>query len=281
LKPLRKQDINSSGEQMIDLHIHSEFSTDSTQPLEDIIQTAIQQEMKVIAITDHIDYDYQDPSLNFTFNLEDYFEKMKQLRRKYAHQLKILYGVELGLQEHLVDRLNQFVQQYPFDFVIGSVHTCNHQDLYLGDFYQGKTKYEAWDVYLEELYQTLKGFTNFSTLGHLDIIKRYSEDVRTVELSYYKDRLIKIFKIMIEHNIALEVNTSGLRDAYNLGTTMPSYDIIKLYKETGGKLITFGSDSHTDATIGHGFKEVQQALAEFSLSINYYYEKMKLKKWGV
>jgi histidinol-phosphatase (PHP family) len=265
---------------MIDLHIHSEFSTDSTQPLEPIIQTAIEKGIQVIAITDHIDYDYQDPRLNFTFDLDDYFEAVEQLRRKYANKLKILYGVELGLQEHLIDRLNQFVQQYPFDFVIGSVHTCNHQDLYLGDFYHDKTKYEAWDVYLEELYQTLKGFTNFNTLGHLDIIKRYSEEVRTVDLSYYKDRLIKIFKIMINNDIALEVNTSGLRDAYNLGTTMPSHDIIKLYKQTGGKLITFGSDSHTDETLGYGFEKVQQDLSQLNLSINYYYEKMKLKKWG-
>jgi histidinol-phosphatase (PHP family) len=43
--------------------------------------------------------------------------------------------------------------------------------------------------------------------------------------------------------IALEINTSGLRREH-FCATMPSFDLLKIYKDMGGELLTLGSDSH-------------------------------------
>ena len=51
-----------------------------------------------------------------------------------------------------------------------------------------------------------------------------------------------IFKTIIPKGKGIEVNTSGF--AYGLDSAMPSIDILKLYKELGGEIITVGSDAH-------------------------------------
>ncbi|MGM0379308.1 MAG: histidinol-phosphatase HisJ family protein [Bacillota bacterium] len=266
---------------MIDLHIHSKFSSDSKQPVEEIIQESIKKNIKVISITDHIDYDYTDPSINFDFDIDKYMKVIKEMQKKYGKDIKILKGVELGLQPHLCERLNEFSKTYDFDFLIGSFHTCNKKDLYQGDFYKDKDKYQAWDEYLIDIYETVKCFDKFSVLGHLDILKRYNKDVRDIEIDYIKPKLIKIFKLIIKKGIGLEVNTSGLRNAYGIGKTLPSFDVLEIYYNQGGKLLTIGSDSHNFKTIGQFNKKVLKKLDKIGFEKIYYFEKQKPKSFEI
>ncbi|MEA1975032.1 MAG: histidinol-phosphatase HisJ family protein [Bacillota bacterium] len=264
---------------MLDLHVHSNFSADSTEKIESIIIEAINRNIDIIAITDHIDYDYTDPSIKFEFNINDYFFEINRLKKIYGNKIKILKGVELGLQPHIIDKLNDFVNIYNFDFVIGSFHTCQKKDLYLKNFYKGKSNKEAWDIYLDEIYNTIYKFNNFNVLGHLDLIKRYSEEVRTIDISYYKAKLEKLFHLIVEKNIGIEVNTSGLRGDYGLNETLPSNKIIQIYKNCGGKIITIGSDSHTKDTLGENFNQVYNELKQIGFKNIYYFEEKKAKKY--
>lgn len=260
---------------MIDLHIHSSYSSDCEIPIEKTIQGAIEKGIDVIAITDHIDYDYKDPTINFDFNVDDFLIEINRLKIKYADRIEVLVGLELGLQEHIVPKLEKLTNQYPFDFIIGSFHTVDSKDLYRGDFYKGKTPVKAWRCYLEEIIKTVKKFDDFSVLGHLDLIKRYDEKVREVELPYYKDLLLSLFDLIIEKNIGLEINTSGLRPYYGLNETLPSMEILKLYYACGGELITIGSDSHQIETLGSHYAEVINMLKSIGFKKIYKYNNMK------
>ena len=77
----------------------------------------------------------------------------------------------------------------------------------------------------------------------------------------YTDLYKKLFGILIHRGIALEVNTSGLRKKMNQPS--PTYDLIKLYKETGGELITVGSDAHNTADIFSGIQHIYKRLFSF------------------
>ena len=66
------------------------------------------------------------------------------------------------------------------------------------------------------------------------------------------------FKKLIAGNKALEVNTSGLRQ--ELGKTMPSYPIIKRFREFGGKFVTLGSDAHRWADVAGGVEHGMELL---------------------
>ena len=64
---------------------------------------------------------------------------------------------------------------------------------------------------------------------------------------------------LISHQIALEVNTAGLR---MLGFTNPHPDVIRRYREMGGELITVGSDGHVPEYLGYGFDRLPELLSD-------------------
>ena len=68
----------------------------------------------------------------------------------------------------------------------------------------------------------------------------------------------KILKTVISDGKGIEVNTSSHR--YGLSDTTPSMDILKLYRELGGKIITIGSDSHKPEHLGAYIKETKELL---------------------
>ena len=76
----------------------------------------------------------------------------------------------------------------------------------------------------------------------------------------YNDLYKKLFKILIHRGIALEVNTSGLRKKINQPS--PPYNLLKLYKETGGELLTVGSDAHNISDIFSGIPHTYGRLLD-------------------
>ena len=70
-----------------------------------------------------------------------------------------------------------------------------------------------------------------------------------------RDLITKILKTVIEDGKGIEVNTSSFR--YGLTDLTPSRDVLRLYKELGGKIITIGSDSHQEEHLGHQIEEIK------------------------
>lgn len=103
-----------------DTHVHSLFSTDSSTEMEEMVKKAVEEGLPHICFTDHIDYDYPVEGVEFDFNMDDYFASIRKLKEKYREKILVLAGIELGMQEHLVDRYEELLKKYPFDFVIGS-----------------------------------------------------------------------------------------------------------------------------------------------------------------
>ncbi len=258
---------------MYDYHVHSSFSADCDIDMKDFIEKAINMGFKEICFTDHIDYDYCDPSINFEFDIADYTEYINKMRGLFGHKIKILKGVEIGIQPHLLKDYEDTIGNNNFDFVISSIHTCDRKDLYLGDFYKDKTPRQAYLKYFEELLYCIKNFDSFNVIGHLDVLIRYDEAVRNENIRNYFDVLEEIFKALIDKNKGIEINTSGYR--YNLDSFMPSFDIVKLYKELGGEIITVGSDSHSPDTLGFKFDHVYEALKHLGFKYITIFEKME------
>lgn len=71
----------------------------------------------------------------------------------------------------------------------------------------------------------------------------------------------------------IEVNTSSFR--YGIKDLMPSEEILRLYLELGGNIITIGSDSHKPEQLGAYIDETKQRLKEIGFQSFCTYEKMK------
>ncbi len=245
-----------------DYHIHTDFSGDATFPMEEMVLGAIRNNAVEIAITDHLDLDYPDP--NFDLVLRDYDTYKKtiyDLQLKYADQISILSGIEIGIQPHLGRELLDFIKTKSFDFIIGSVHCIDRVDLYEGRFCQGKTKEEAFQQFLEETLRDIKVFPYFNVLGHFDVIRRYCpyED-KSLLYDDYSDILDEIFKFLIYNGKGIEINTSGFK--YGVKDPLPDIKALKRYKDLGGQIITVGSDAHTPDRVRDHFKEVEPYLRE-------------------
>lgn len=67
-----------------------------------------------------------------------------------------------------------------------------------------------------------------------------------------------IVSSLMAHGKGIEVNTSSWH--YGLPDTMPSGDILRLYKDLGGRIVTIGSDAHTTKYLADHVKNSQSIL---------------------
>lgn len=238
---------------VFDYHLHSHFSADSKMTMEELCQTAIQKGLAEIAITDHHDIDYQDDTIEFLIDKDKYLREIEKMQAKYAGKLIIKKGIEMGLQTDILKEAEEYLAD-DFDFIIASIHTVEKADLYNGDFFKGYKQWEAYIKYLKTVLEVVKRYDKYSVLGHLDIIRRYGDfesQPKLLENEEAAQIIENILKIIISKNKGLEVNTSGYRlDGKN---PLPSFDILKLYYELGGRILTIGSDSHKTGDIARKF----------------------------
>ena len=81
-----------------------------------------------------MDMDY--PEGEFELDTDAYVKRVLELQEEYKDRIRICLGVELGMQEHLKDRQQAYIEKYPFDFVIGSMHLIYGEDPYFGKIYE-------------------------------------------------------------------------------------------------------------------------------------------------
>ena len=105
----------------------------------------------------------------------------------------------------------------------------------------------------------MKLFKNYSVLAHLDLIVRYDE-TGTYPFEKVRDIVAEILKQAIRDDKGIEVNTSSYH--YGLSDTQPSRDILKLYKDLGGKIITVGSDAHKTEYLADHIRETYAILRD-------------------
>lgn len=256
-----------------DMHVHTRWSSDAKTPVEEQIERAIALGMKQICITDHQDYDAPAfPPDYFTFLLDDkgddetikaYLSDLTRVKEQYADRIEVLLGIELGIQPHIVDKLNQVAETFPFDYIIGSTHTFQKMDAEDARHYEGVSIEAAVRQYFEDELVNVKGFQGFDAAGHMDFVLRYGPGAaETFTYAKYGDIIDEILKELIQSGRGIECNTSKFK-AKNM--INPNRSIIKRYRELGGEIITFGSDAHVSERLGEGFAEAGQIVKDCGL----------------
>lgn len=249
---------------LADCHVHSEFSSDSQAPLFKIIEQAIAKEMQYFYLTDHHDIDFPIEAANgldFQLDTLRYLEALDRLRAEYSDRIEIRTGVELGLMSHITDKLTEYTHQFSFDFIIGSSHLVRGMDPYYPAYYEGRSQKEAYLEYFESIYENIRHFLDFDVYGHLDYVVRYGPDKSMKwNFSDYSDIFEAILKELIQHGKGIEINTAGLYKG--LGYPHPHKDILNMYREMGGEIITIGSDAHSPEYLAYGFNQAEKLLLE-------------------
>lgn len=244
-----------------DCHMHTEFSLDSDANPRDMIESAIAKGLDAVCFTDHEDKDYISEGNPWTFDVNQYFERMRELQDEYRARIPVRIGVEIGLQPHLGAYYREYVGQNPFDFVIGSVHLIGSRDPYYKEFFEGRSDAETYEETFVETYENIRKVEDFDVLGHLDYVTRYGRH-KEEEYSYsrFADIIDQILRYLIEHGKGIELNTAGLK--YGLPYAHPHKDVLKRYRELGGEIITIGADAHKPEHVAYDFQKVPEILRD-------------------
>lgn len=239
----------------IDQHVHSKISHDGISTIKEHIEYAKLHNISEITFTEHYD-DYTGIETNIKPLDMSYYrsEYLKNLDK----EVKTNYGIEIGLRPESYKKIYEVAHTNNFDFIIGSSHiTCGKDMAYDKSFFEGLTPHQAVTKYLNEVLQNINIYKNeFDVYGHIDyviryIIKNYGSVMTRIDYNEFKDLLDEILLSIIKSDKGIEINTSGIR--YNLGSPHPNIEIIKRYKELGGKIITIGSDAHKSSDLASNF----------------------------
>lgn len=249
-----------------DYHLHSFFSSDSDADVHKIINSAKTKGLTSICVTDHYDMDFpiwpDEPDITFDLDTDAYYAYMSRIRDAAAPGFDFRIGVELGVTPDITDKLHDYVTAHPeLDFIIASSHLVDNQDPYRPEYFEGKTDYQAYYRYFESILECVRTFRDFNVYGHLDYIMRYgSTKAAHFDINDYCDIFREIFEILVPEGKGIEINTGSLYRG--LDFPHPHRDILKLYRQSGGEIVTVGSDAHKPEYVGYGFDIARELLLE-------------------
>ncbi|MCI9106443.1 MAG: histidinol-phosphatase HisJ family protein [Lachnospiraceae bacterium] len=268
----------------VDYHVHTEFSDDSDYPMENVVKDAIRLGLDEICFTDHVDYGvkvdwdsgkeilYRDGSPLANVDYPRYVEKIQELQRSYKGQIRIKQGLEFGMQRHTIPEFAALFDRYPFDFILLSVHQVMNQEFWTQDFQRNRTQKEYNECYYEELLYLVSHYSDYSVLGHIDLIVRYDK-LGVYPFDKVRSYVEEILKTVIKEGKGIEINTSSHR--YGLKDSTPSKEILQLYYKLGGRILTIGSDSHKPEHLGAYIGETKTLLKSIGFETFCTYDKMQ------
>ena len=140
------------------------------------------------------------------------------------------------------------------DFIIASLHELlDRPDFFCLDYSQENIP-ALMEQYFDQLYDICR-WGKFDVLGHLTYPLRYIEGEAgiPVPLEPYLEQIRCCFRALAENGKGIELNTSGYRQKY--GKPFPTLEYLKLYREQGGEVLTFGSDAHCAEDLAKGIAE--------------------------
>ena len=231
---------------MFDFHMHSTVSYDGHDTPLAMAQAALKAGLKEICFTDHVDDDPKCdiPSLRFT--PESYGTAYDTLR---IPGLTIRQGMEFGMLPGNQRLLNDYLSLQNFDFVLGSVHYADNQDVYHPPYWRNKSLHEGERKYLEDTYACVTEHDGFDVLAHLTYISKALANPThiPVDLTQHRDIVDEILRTLAGKGKGLEINTSGMD---RCGDFLPGAEFLRRFRELGGEIVTVGSDAHTAGRVG-------------------------------
>lgn len=241
---------------MFDFHMHSSVSCDSTDSARDMALAAKAAGLSEICFTDHYDQHFYPDGYHNVFSLDEYKKAYDALS---VPGITVRRGMEFNMARWNKIHLQELLQQYPFDFVIGSVHFADGHDPYEPEFWQGRSPGEAFRVYLEEVLRCVQIHEGFDVLGHLTYVCKsvYNPTHEPVLFRDYREITDEIMKVLVAKGKGMEINTSGVDRA---GAFLPSEEYFARFRELGGEIVTVGSDAHDCSRVGQYIPQALEIL---------------------
>ena len=256
---------------MFDQHVHSNFSFDSNEDLENYINVSNKND---IVTTEHLDFanpiiNYEDSSIEYL----KYIEEITSLNKKYSN--KFFSGIEIGYTSNSEKRIENFLKDKNFNLKLLSIH---QNGLY--DYMCVNKKLISLEAliqeYFEQMIQALESSIEFNVLAHFEYGIRIV-DISVVDFDNLASKFLnKIIELIVKKEIAFEVNTKSMYKYKK--ENLYSY-MIEKYLKKGGKLFTLGSDAHNIKDYAYKFDEARKFLLDRNIEeIILFKDKIEMEK---
>ena len=257
-----------------DQHVHSHFSFDSEQSIEDYLIYSEKYEIEYFVLTDHYDFNHINTNKDLIFNISKQEEELNRLHIKYP-MVKILKGIEMGYKPSELERINSVLEKNNWDIVNLSLHELDDIDYYYPDAFNKYGLVPTLFQYFLEQYKMVTNFDNFDVLCHVDYgFKTAYQIDQTIDIKQYEDIVKKIMEVLINKGKALEINT---RVQETLPIEHTKY-LLKLYKDLGGEYLTISSDAHDISRFMKSFEKYIPIIKEAGFTyLTYFINREKYK----
>jgi histidinol-phosphatase (PHP family) len=242
-----------------DYHTHTRLCKHADGAAEDYVRPAVELGLKEIGCSDHAPMpDHFDEKHRMTLDqFEDtYKPDVLALRELYRESITVKFGIEADFFPGTEEWTRGFLQAHEFDYVIGSVH-------FLGGWgfdnpvFVHKYDEQDIDVVYEQYFDHIKRSAEaqlFDIIGHCDLVKKFGHRPS----KNMEDVLREVFRVVKQSDMAVEINTSGLRKPVH--EVYPGDAILSLIREYSIP-IAVGSDAHAPEDVARDF-DIARALVE-------------------
>lgn len=223
-----------------DQHVHSYYSFDSKQRIEEYLNKAVGLGLDYFVLTDHCDLNFLDKKKDLFFDLSKQKKELKELQGEYPN-IKILSGIEIGYKPSELNRINNIINDNNFDLINLSLHESDGIDYYLVEEFKKRGVDKTLEIYFSRQLEMVSEYDDFDVLCHIDygFKTAYLLD-NSIEISKYKNIISKILQELIKKDKTLEIN---IKVQEFLPISHTRY-LLELYRKLGGTNITISSDSH-------------------------------------
>jgi len=251
-----------------DRHVHTEWSWDAAAgSMERTCARAVELGLRSVAFTDHADFTAwtllgDEAGLPAHFRarvtggvllppplaLEGYFECLLRCRERFP-ELQILSGVELSEPHWHSRAATSLLGQSDFDLVICGQHSLRHGSDAFVEVSDGYRSSEALAVvrrYLAEVGCMIDAWDDFEVLAHIDYpVRKWPHQCRAYQPADFEEEFRAVLRALAHSGRVLEVNTR-----------VPLHpEIIRWWRQEGGRAVSFGSDAHDPLALARGFTE--------------------------
>lgn len=247
-----------------DLHTHHFRCGHADGNIRDYIEAGMAAGLSVIGISDHTPYfgspeDRPFPRISMGKKaFAGYVEEVLKLKKEYEGKIDVLLGIESDFFPEHADVYRNTLNQYPFDYVIGSVHSVEEVSIFNKNRWKGLSREEkiaTKEAYYDLIRQSARSGM-FQILGHIDAMKGNYPAFSDIPAARAIDETLQV---IAENKVAIEINTSGKTKLS--GGWYPSDAILERALHFGVE-VTFGSDAHLPKRVGDEWEDVAKRLKE-------------------
>jgi len=225
------------------------------------VRRAIDAGLAGLTFTDHFD-SHPTEWAGCEYDYDALAEIVANLRSQFGDRIFIGHGIEICYQPERMDMILSYLEARAFDVVLLSVHWFSGLALHIRQHWEALDAAKGTRLYLEAVLEAARfmlelknqGRRPFDVLGHIDLVKRYTQRYfQTFGIETHGELVDEILRTCIEADVIPELNLSSLRQS--LPEPMPPEWVVGRYAALGGEAMTIGSDAHASEHVGNGLAE--------------------------